>query len=57
MNLRETERRRMKFPRRKFLRLAGSAAALPAVSRFAWAQGLSDAADPARYSFSAGRGL
>ena len=28
----------MKFPRRKFLRLAGSAAALPAVSLFAWAQ-------------------
>ena len=28
----------MKFPRRKFLRLAGSATALPAVSRFAWAQ-------------------
>jgi tripartite-type tricarboxylate transporter receptor subunit TctC len=28
----------MKLPRRKFLRLAGSAAALPAVSRFAWAQ-------------------
>jgi tripartite-type tricarboxylate transporter receptor subunit TctC len=28
----------MKLPRRKFLRLAGSAAALPAVSHFAWAQ-------------------
>jgi tripartite-type tricarboxylate transporter receptor subunit TctC len=28
----------MKFPRRRFLRLAGAAAALPAVSRFAWAQ-------------------
>ena len=28
----------MKLPRRKFLRLAGGAAALPAVSRFAWAQ-------------------
>jgi len=28
----------MKFPRRKFLRLAAGAAALPAVSRFAWAQ-------------------
>ena len=28
----------MEFPRRKFLRLAGSAAALPAVSRFARAQ-------------------
>ena len=29
----------MKLPRRKFLRLAGGAATLPAVSRFAWAQG------------------
>jgi hypothetical protein len=28
----------MKLPRRKFLRLAAGAAALPAVSRFAWAQ-------------------
>ena len=28
----------MKFPRRTFLHLAASAAALPAVSRFAWAQ-------------------
>ena len=28
----------MKFPRRKFLHLAASAAALPVVSRFAWAQ-------------------
>src|SRR3954449_6651275 len=28
----------MKLPRRKFLRLAGGAAALPALSRFAWAQ-------------------
>src|SRR4029077_14692571 len=28
----------MKLPRRKFLRLAGGAAALPAVSRFAWVQ-------------------
>jgi len=28
----------MKLPRRKFLHLAASAAALPAVSRFAWAQ-------------------
>ena len=28
----------MKLPRRKFLHLAGSAAALPAVSRIAWAQ-------------------
>src|SRR5215467_11939527 len=28
----------MKFPRRKFLHLAAGAAALPAVSRFAWAQ-------------------
>jgi tripartite-type tricarboxylate transporter receptor subunit TctC len=28
----------MKFPRRKFLHLAASAAALPAVSRIAWAQ-------------------
>ena len=28
----------MKLPRRKFLRLAGGAAALQAVSRFAWAQ-------------------
>jgi tripartite-type tricarboxylate transporter receptor subunit TctC len=30
--------RAMKLPRRQFLRLAGAAAALPAVSRFAWAQ-------------------
>jgi tripartite-type tricarboxylate transporter receptor subunit TctC len=29
----------MKLPRRKFLHLAAGAAALPAVSRFAWAQG------------------
>jgi tripartite-type tricarboxylate transporter receptor subunit TctC len=28
----------MKFPRRQFLRLAAGAAALPAVSRIAWAQ-------------------
>src|SRR5499425_153292 len=28
----------MKFPRRKFLHLAAGGAALPAVSRFAWAQ-------------------
>jgi tripartite-type tricarboxylate transporter receptor subunit TctC len=28
----------MKYPRRRFLRLAAGAAALPAVSRFAWAQ-------------------
>src|SRR5712675_2321291 len=28
----------MKLPRRKFLHLAAGAAALPAVSRFAWAQ-------------------
>ena len=28
----------MKVPRRAFLHLAGGAAALPAVSRFAWAQ-------------------
>src|SRR5258707_712355 len=28
----------MKLPRRQFLRLAASAAALPAASRFAWAQ-------------------
>ena len=28
----------MKLPRRQFLRLAAGAAALPAVSRFAWAQ-------------------
>src|SRR5215475_3345843 len=28
----------MKLPRRTFLQLAASAAALPAVSRFAWAQ-------------------
>jgi tripartite-type tricarboxylate transporter receptor subunit TctC len=28
----------MKLPRRKFLQLAAGAAALPAVSRFAWAQ-------------------
>src|SRR5215470_13695628 len=28
----------MKFPRRQFLQLAASAAALPAVSRIAWAQ-------------------
>src|SRR5436189_2856674 len=28
----------MKFPRRRFLHLAAGAAALPAVSRFAWAQ-------------------
>jgi tripartite-type tricarboxylate transporter receptor subunit TctC len=29
----------MKLPRRKFLHLAAGAAALPAISRFAWAQG------------------
>ena len=29
----------MKLPRRQFLHLAAGAAALPAVSRFAWAQG------------------
>jgi tripartite-type tricarboxylate transporter receptor subunit TctC len=29
----------MKLPQRKFLRLAASAGTLPAVSRFAWAQG------------------
>jgi len=28
----------MKLPRRKFLHLAAGAAALPVVSRFAWAQ-------------------
>ena len=28
----------MKLPRRRFLQLAAGAAALPAVSRFAWAQ-------------------
>jgi tripartite-type tricarboxylate transporter receptor subunit TctC len=28
----------MKLPRRKFLQLAASAAALPVLSRFAWAQ-------------------
>jgi hypothetical protein len=28
----------MKLPRRTFLRLAAGASALPAVSRFAWAQ-------------------
>jgi len=28
----------MKLPRRKFLHLAAGAAALPAASRFAWAQ-------------------
>jgi hypothetical protein len=28
----------MKLPRRRFLHLAASAAAVPAVSRFAWAQ-------------------
>ena len=28
----------MSLPRRRFLHLAGAAAALPAVSRFAWAQ-------------------
>ena len=28
----------MKLPRRRFLHLAAGAAALPAVSRFAWAQ-------------------
>jgi tripartite-type tricarboxylate transporter receptor subunit TctC len=28
----------MKLPRRQFLHLAAGAAALPAVSRFAWAQ-------------------
>src|SRR5262245_8336975 len=28
----------MKFPRRRFLQLAAGAAALPAASRFAWAQ-------------------
>ena len=28
----------MKFPRRQFLHLAAGAAALPAVSRIAWAQ-------------------
>jgi len=28
----------MKLPRRKFLHLAAGAAALPALSRFAWAQ-------------------
>ena len=28
----------MKFPRRQFLHLAACAAALPAVSRYAWAQ-------------------
>src|SRR5215472_3088435 len=29
----------MKLPRRQFLHLAGGAAVLPAISRFAWAQG------------------
>jgi tripartite-type tricarboxylate transporter receptor subunit TctC len=38
MTLRETEARQMKLPRRKFLHLAVGAAALPAASRFAWAQ-------------------
>src|SRR5262249_365758 len=33
------EREAMKLPRRKFLHLAAGAAALPAVSRIAWAQG------------------
>src|SRR5262249_23349699 len=34
-----SERGVMKLPRRKFLHLAAGAAALPAISRFAWAQG------------------
>src|SRR5262249_42171564 len=33
-----SERQAMKLPRRKFLHLAAGAAALPTVSRFAWAQ-------------------
>src|SRR5262249_35742553 len=33
-----SERQAMKLPRRQFLRLAAVAAALPTVSRFAWAQ-------------------
>ena len=33
-----SERDVMKLPRRKFLHLAAGAAALPAVSRIAWAQ-------------------
>jgi hypothetical protein len=33
-----SERDVMKLPRRNFLHLAAAAAALPAVSRFAWAQ-------------------
>jgi tripartite-type tricarboxylate transporter receptor subunit TctC len=37
VNLPETEGA-MKLPRRKFLHLAAGAAALPAVSRVAWAQ-------------------
>jgi tripartite-type tricarboxylate transporter receptor subunit TctC len=47
----------MKLPRRQFLHLAAGAAALPAVSRFAWAQ-----AYPARpvrilVAFPAGGGV
>src|SRR6476620_2242584 len=34
----DPRKRTMKLPRRKFLHLAAGAAALPAVSRFAWAQ-------------------
>src|SRR5262245_9504285 len=34
----QAQRVEMKLPRRKFLHLAAGAAALPAVSRFAWAQ-------------------
>jgi tripartite-type tricarboxylate transporter receptor subunit TctC len=34
-----THMKNLKLPRRKFLHLAAGAAALPAVSRFAWAQG------------------
>src|SRR5262249_33049655 len=34
----QAQRVEMKLPRRRFLHLAAGAAALPAVSRFAWAQ-------------------
>ena len=46
----------MKLPRRRFLHLAAGAAALPAVSRFAWAQGYP--ARPVRIivGFAAGNG-
>ena len=38
MNVRENGEATMKLPRRQFLHLAAGAAALPAVSRVAWAQ-------------------